>query len=180
MTERWGRTCNPANGTVAIDIGGTATSLFGRMTISGAATLDGMLNLALVNGFSPALGNSFQVMTFDSRTGQFATINGLALGNGKQFTPAYTATNLTLDVTTAAPIPALPDSDGRGGGVRDKRRQVNGRAASPTRRNSSPAPTRTTPPASCASPSSTSPPPGCRCSSRRNPARPIASNTPTI
>ena len=93
-----------------------------------------MLNLALVNGFSPAIGNSFPVLTFGSRTGQFATINGLALGNGKQFTPAYTATNLTLDVTTAAPIPAMPDSDGRGGGVRDKRRQVNGRAASPTRR----------------------------------------------
>ena len=84
------------------------------MTISGAATLDGMLNLALVNGFSPAIGNSFQVMTFGSRTGQFATINGLAIGNGKQFTPAYTATSLTLNVTAAAPIPALPDSDGDG------------------------------------------------------------------
>ena len=89
-----------------------------------------MLNLALVNGFSPALGNSFPVMIFGSRTGQFATINGLAIGNpfdpfgcaqgtrsaqgtrGKQFTPAYNATNLTLNVTAAAPIPALPDSDG--------------------------------------------------------------------
>ena len=92
-----------------------------------------------MNGFSPALGNSFQVMTFSSRTGQFATINGLALGNGKQFTPAYTATNLTLNDTAAA---ATPDSNGRGGGARDKRRSVNGRAASLTRRNSSPAPTR--------------------------------------
>ena len=101
-----------------------------------------MLNLALVNGFSPAIGNSFQVLTFDSRTGQFATINGLALGNGKQFTPAYTATNLTLNDTAAAATPATPDSNGRGGGARDKRRSVNGRAASLTRRNSSPAPTR--------------------------------------
>ena len=115
-TERCGRTFNPANGTVAIDIGGTATSQFGLLTTSGAATLDGMLSLALVNGFSPALGNSFPVMTFGSRTGQFATINGLAIGNGKQFSPAYTATNLTLNVTAAAPIPAMPDSDGRGGG----------------------------------------------------------------
>ena len=71
-------------------------------------------------------------MTFASRTGQFATINGTALGNGKQFSPAYSATNLTLNVTApsthsaslrapapaqgtrAAPIPALPDSDGDG------------------------------------------------------------------
>ena len=40
-------------------------------------------------------------MTFGSRTGQFATINGTAPGNGKQFSPAYTATNLTLNA--AAP-----------------------------------------------------------------------------
>ena len=79
-----------------------------------------------MNGFSPALGNSFPVLTFGSRTGQFATINGLTLGNpfgpfgcaqgtrfaqggrGKQFNAAYTATNLTLNVTAAATIPALP------------------------------------------------------------------------
>ena len=69
------------------------------LTVSGGATLDGTLNLALVNGFSPAIGNSFQVMTFGSRTGQFATINGTALGNGKQFSPAYSAANLTLNFT---------------------------------------------------------------------------------
>ncbi len=116
-------TCHPANGTGAIDIGGTATSQFRRLTISSADTLDGTLNLALVNSFSPAIGNSFQVMPFSSRTGQFATINGLAIGNpfdfaqgirGKPFSPAYTATN--LNVTATAPIPALLDSDGRGGG----------------------------------------------------------------
>ena len=45
-------------------------------------------------------------MTFGSRTGQFATINGTALGNGKQFTAAYSLTNLTLNVTAAAPAPA--------------------------------------------------------------------------
>ena len=85
-----------------------AANQWGRLTSPGAAALDGTLHLALVNGFSPAIGNSFQVMTFASRTGQFATINGTALGNpfgfaqgtrGKQFSPAYAATNLTLNVT---------------------------------------------------------------------------------
>ena len=55
-----------------------------------------------------------RVFGHGSRTGQFATINGFAIGNGKQFTPAYSATNLTLNVFAAAPIPVLPDSDGRG------------------------------------------------------------------
>ena len=56
--------------------------------------------------FSGAFGNSFQAMTFGSRTGQFATINGTALGNGKQFSPACSVTSLTLNVTAAAPAPA--------------------------------------------------------------------------
>ena len=103
-----------SNGAGSIDIGGTAASQFGRLTVTSPATLDGTLNLPLVNGFSPAIGNSFQVMTFGSLTGQFATINGTALGNGKQFSPAYSATNLTLNVTAAAPIPAMLDSDGDG------------------------------------------------------------------
>ena len=38
-----------------VESGGTATSQFGRLTISDAATLDGMLNLALVNGFGRKL-----------------------------------------------------------------------------------------------------------------------------
>ena len=47
-------------------------------------------------------------MTFASRTGQFATVNGLVIGNGNQFSPAYAATNLTLGVLAApvAPNPA--------------------------------------------------------------------------
>lgn len=59
----------------------------------------------MVNGFSPAIGNTFQVMTFASRTGQFATVNGLVIGNGSQFSPAYSATNLTLNVVAASVAP---------------------------------------------------------------------------
>ena len=84
-----------------------------------------MLNLALVNGFSLAPGSCFQEMTFGSRTGQFATIKGLAIGDGKQFSLAYSATNLTRNVTAAAHIPTLPDSDGAGGA----RRRCTGQAA---------------------------------------------------
>ena len=67
-------------------------------------------------------------MTSGSRTGQLATINGTALGNGKPFSPAYSATNLTLTVTA----PSTP-------------------LRAPA------APTRTIPPASYASASSTNP-----------------------
>ena len=64
-----------------------------------------------MNGFSSAIGNSFQVLAFGSRSGQFTTINCLAIGNGKPFTTAYSTTNFTLNILDAAPISAMPASD---------------------------------------------------------------------
>jgi len=97
---------NAGTGTVSINIGGTAASQFGHLTISGPATLGGTLNLAVVNGFSPAVGNTFPVETFGSHIGQFTTINGLTIGNGNQFTVTYNPSNLTLGVA-AVPAPFL-------------------------------------------------------------------------
>ena len=65
--------------------------------IKGAATLDGALNIALINGFVPASGNQFQIITFTSRTGDFATKTGLTQG-AINFDPQYDATSLTLKV----------------------------------------------------------------------------------
>ena len=49
-----------------------------------------------MNGFTPNLSDTFQFLTYASRTGTFATISdnlgGLAL------TPTYNATNLTVSV----------------------------------------------------------------------------------
>jgi hypothetical protein len=94
-------------------IGGTVANQFGHLTATRAAhstplrlpaTLRGTLNLNVVNGFSPAIGNTLQVMTFGSRTGQFATVNGLVIGNGNQFSPVNSPSapwNLTLNVVAA-------------------------------------------------------------------------------
>ena len=43
-------------------------------------------------------GDSFQIMTFGSNVGQFATINGLNIGGGKKITASCTATGLALQV----------------------------------------------------------------------------------
>ena len=60
--------------TLRIEIGGTTF----RITRPGGgqrqATLSGTLDLDLINGFQPALGDSFTVMTFGSRAGDFANI----------------------------------------------------------------------------------------------------------
>src|SRR5262249_31017005 len=69
-----------ASGVLNIEIGGTiaATPDFDQLIISGKATLDGTLNVSLINGFTPALGNNFQFMTYGSRSGDFSFTTGLS------------------------------------------------------------------------------------------------------
>jgi hypothetical protein len=84
-----------AAGALNLKIGGlSAGAQFDQVTIGGSATLDGTLNLSLINGFTPGAGDSFQVLNYGSHSGAFATING----NGQTYTPTYGATNLTLAV----------------------------------------------------------------------------------
>src|SRR5262249_13146351 len=69
-----------ASGVLNIEIGGTnaAKPHFDQLIISGKATLKGTLNISLINGFTPALGDSFQFMTYGSRSGDFSFTTGLA------------------------------------------------------------------------------------------------------
>ncbi|MCC7474311.1 MAG: hypothetical protein IT425_02855 [Pirellulales bacterium] len=52
-----------ANGTLKIEIGGTAPGQFGKLNISHNALLNGFVELQLVNGYSPSLGDEFQFLT---------------------------------------------------------------------------------------------------------------------
>jgi hypothetical protein len=91
-----------AGGTTIVEIGGpTVGSQLRRVEVTGLATLDGTLQVNLAGGYEPNVGDSFAVLTYTSRSGQFATIQGLDIGNGKQFAPAYNSNNLTLQVVSA-------------------------------------------------------------------------------
>jgi len=46
-------------------------------------------------------GDSFQIMAFGSLSGEFTTVTGLGIGNGKRFEPAYVESGLTLIVVPA-------------------------------------------------------------------------------
>jgi hypothetical protein len=84
-------------GRLTIQLGGlTPASQFDRLTVSGAAALDGTLAVSLANGFVPTLGDSFEVMTFASHTGQFAATTGLVTGIGLGFRPIIDATSVRL------------------------------------------------------------------------------------
>lgn len=86
-----------ADGILDIEIGGQVGGVdHDQLQISGHAVLDGVLNIAMVEGYSSDENDTYRVLTFGSRTGQFATINGLDLGGGYQLRPTYGAGSLDL------------------------------------------------------------------------------------
>jgi len=86
-----------APGALNIEIGGTtAGTQYDRLAVSGSATLASALNVTLANGFTPALGDTFTVLTFASRTGTLPTLNGLLIGGGVQLDTLWGATSLRL------------------------------------------------------------------------------------
>ncbi len=83
--------------TYTVEIGGLiAGTEFDQTTWTAPVTLDGTLNVSVISPFVPNAGDTFEIMTFPSRTGTFATVNGLIVGNGKGFTLDYGATALRL------------------------------------------------------------------------------------
>jgi hypothetical protein len=57
--------------TLAIDLGGEFTGQFDKLEVDGRLTLDGTLDIQLADGFMPAIGHSFDILDWTSRSGQF-------------------------------------------------------------------------------------------------------------
>ena len=86
-----------AAGILNVQIGGRELGQYDQLAITGQATLDGTCNVSLINHFQPdPLHDGFRVLTCGTRSGNFANINGLTLGNGLYLYPEYDDTSLTL------------------------------------------------------------------------------------
>ena len=79
---------------------------YDQINVTGTATLDGTLQIELINGFSPSLGQNFEIMTFGSVVGDFATFSGYDLGEGLYLAPVKTAQIYRLDVVDYDPFAA--------------------------------------------------------------------------
>ncbi|KPJ89841.1 MAG: hypothetical protein AMS18_12140 [Gemmatimonas sp. SG8_17] len=102
--------------TANIELGGlNAGTEYDQVNINGAISLDGTVNLHLINGFIPTVGNVFTVLTFTSRSGNFANITGRDLGSGLRLDTVWTATSLELEVVQPAPAQILFAGDSAGG-----------------------------------------------------------------
>ena len=94
-----------AGGRLLIEIGGTQRGIeYSALDVSDDVTLDGELEIRIVNGFEPQLGDTFEIMTFASHTGEFATIRGQDLGNGLFCAVFYRDTDVTIVVSECIDI----------------------------------------------------------------------------
>jgi hypothetical protein len=89
-------------GVTNVQIGGTSAGTgYDQLVISGATSLNGVLNVSLINSFAPVVGQSFQILSFSSRSGTFSSVTGTSIGSGKAFSPAYSSTGVALNVVSA-------------------------------------------------------------------------------
>ncbi|HVN84639.1 MAG TPA: hypothetical protein VMW17_07330 [Candidatus Binatia bacterium] len=94
------------SGALTIEIGGPLAGVgFDQLVVGGSASLAGSVNLGLVGDFRPALNSQFEILKFSSRSGEFASIDGLVQGTGLMFSATYTPTGLVLSVIAEAATP---------------------------------------------------------------------------
>jgi hypothetical protein len=90
-----------AIGTLDIELGGTSPGTsYDQLAITNAATLGGTLNISLIDGFTPAPGDIFNLITFASHTGSFAAVNLPELGPDLTWQLNYEDTALVLSVSS--------------------------------------------------------------------------------
>lgn len=116
-----GRLNNGATGQLGIEIAGVGAGQFDVLNVTGQASLDGRVAVALMAGYTPAVGDSFRVLNYASRAGAFGQVVTVAGNLGVSFEAQYSGTFMTLVVT------AIPSPGGAGvlllAGLRTMRRR---------------------------------------------------------
>jgi len=88
-----------AGGELKVEVGGPT---YGRLGVSGSATLGGTLELTNVAGYTPTVGDAFGIVAAASRSGTFAAVTGAnAPGPDLSFAVTYAPGGVT--VTAALP-----------------------------------------------------------------------------
>jgi hypothetical protein len=97
-------------GAMAIDLGGSLPGEWDRLTVTAAASLNGVLHVRFRGGFAPSVGSTFRIIDAASRTGTFSSVTS-------EGAPGL-AGNVIYDTTGASlvMVPACGNSDFNGDG----------------------------------------------------------------
>jgi hypothetical protein len=93
-----------ADGTLQIQLGGaTAITEYDRLIVTGDATLAGMLDVTLLNGFAPTPSQSFDILNWGSRAGEFSSVTLPPLAQGLFWDRSRLYSDGILSIVTAPP-----------------------------------------------------------------------------
>lgn len=92
-----------ATGVLDIAIGGKmAGTQFDQLNVTGDLSLNGTLNISRINGFVPAIGDQFVIVTANSVKGAFAKVTGTAVNEDKHFQVKVIANEVVLTALAGA------------------------------------------------------------------------------
>jgi hypothetical protein len=99
--------------TLIMELAGTAPGTqYDRLVVAGSASLAGTLNVALLDGFSPVLGNSFEIIAAAGGVlGTFSNESLPALASNLEWSVLYGSNTVTLQVA-AVGLPGDYNADG--------------------------------------------------------------------
>jgi hypothetical protein len=94
-----------AAGALTVELGGDPNcSAFDQLLITGTASLNGTLNIELIDGCQPSPNDTFVILTAGQPiTTTFADVTGQTLPNGYGLIPVYNTNDVTLQVVTCIP-----------------------------------------------------------------------------
>jgi len=89
-----------ATGIMDVQIGGVNPGTqYSQLTVTGPVSLQGTLNIKLINKFKPQVGETFTILTSPSSiAGTFATVNGTSISGTEHFAVAYNSDSVVLTV----------------------------------------------------------------------------------
>ena len=79
------------NAAGSLNIGIRSATQYGKVAAGNGASLNGTLTIKLINGFVPAICDTFTVVSGSAITGKFASVNGLSVNSNEHFEIAVDA-----------------------------------------------------------------------------------------
>jgi fibronectin-binding autotransporter adhesin len=96
-----------STGLLDLQIGGTSSGSFSELVVNGSASLNGMLDVSLMNGFLPTSGDQWVILTSTSLSGTF--IDSVIHDGGFTFTATYSPAGFTNDVVLTLAVASVPE-----------------------------------------------------------------------
>jgi len=101
-----------AQGGLTVQLGGDTVGSYSKLEVAGALSLAGKLTVSLVNGFTPSLGNSFDLLDWGSLSGHFSSLSLPTLSAGLTWNTTQLYTTGTLAVIDSSFLPGDFNRDG--------------------------------------------------------------------